>query len=88
MRTVIVKNKASELLGTVDESNVEAFLREQAAVHGRGGKEARLGIGLQYSNGCHIIETAEHMAALEGKLDGDLVLATKGRKGYEMWKCV
>ncbi len=86
-----VRNKAGEDLGVVSEENIEAFLREQAAIPGRGGKKARLGIGLQCSNGCHIIASAGDVAALEGgdsELEGELILATKGRKGYEMWKCV
>ena len=60
-----VRNKGGEELGVVSEENVEAFLHEQAAIYGRGGKKARLGIGLQSSNCCHIITSAENMAALE-----------------------
>ncbi len=86
-----VRNKAGEDLGVVSEENVEAFLHEQAAIYGRGGKKARLGIGLQTLKCCHIITSAENMAVLEqgdSELEADLILATKGRKGYEIWKCV
>lgn len=84
-----VKNKVGEDLGVVSEANVEAFLREQAVRHGHGSR-ARMGIGLQCSSGCHIIASAGDMAALEegAELEGELITATKARKGYEMWKCV
>ena len=85
-----VRNKAGEELGAVSAGNVEEFLREQAALHGSRGKPAKMAIGLQCPSGCQIITSAAEMALLDEGLasDGDLIVATKGRRGYEIWKCV
>ena len=77
------------------------FLREQAVLHSSRGKPAKMAIGLQCPCGCQIITNAAEMAAAlpdfagvmaslgeDAASDGDLIVATKGRRGYEIWKCV
>ena len=93
-----VYNKGGDLLDTLSaENTVESFLVKQQSA--RPGRVAIMAIGIQDNKGqLHIIRNQADMTGLEsmesmvstedGEVKGEWLMASKCRRGYELWRCV
>ena len=87
---LVVYNKGGDVLGTVNaENTVESFIVKHLSE--RPGRAA-MAIGVQDSKGqCHIVRTQADLESMGGdgqELRGELLVATRCRRGYELWKCM
>ena len=85
-----VFNKRGDFLDTVNaENTMESFIvKQQTEPPGR----AAMAIGVQDSKGqCHIVRTQADLQSMDDdgqELRGELLGATRCRRGYELWKCM